>query len=547
MALTDSMKRQIKDEWEAAHKGTKSGVIARWAQTLGCSYQSLYGTLEIGRQRNGERRIEGIEDAATLIAQIKRRPPRDAGEIATDQAVDLALSNGIIPEKYSEVSIGTWNRVMRECGFGKRSVRRQRYQAEYPNQLHHVDASSSQFFYVHREAGDGDYILRMHGGNALGYKNKPVPIRLRPWLYGLTDDYSGYHLARYIAAAGESLADNLQFLAWAWSGESDGGRRTEDGKTKATGKEFFGIPERIKSDQGPLMKGDASREWLDRLGVEQDGSTPYAKEAHGKIERPWRTLWGRFERVFFVEADWRRFEITLSELNRRFRIYQENEYNMRSHRYEKNITRLDAWRRINLRGGAVAMPENAIATAARRYIRTVNVDGTFSVDGMIYEVKGLHEAKVRVYEGIFDDRLVVEDMETGEKYQTKRFTPAKLDEYHRAKDTPHQTAAKNAEDLVMRNTLYTEDRGRRTENEGKIARLPTRIRERRKIENPLGTDSFGSIEAAMREFLSICPVRMTDADREAVKGLIIENGLSRGFVRELALEVQAEGARAKEA
>lgn len=531
MALAESIKTQIRSEWQAAQNGAKSAIIIRWAQTLNISYQTIYRDLDIGRKRNGERLIEGIDDAACLVAQVKKRPPKEAGEIATDQAVELAISNGIIPEEMADVSIGTWNRIMRECGLAKKSRRVQRFQAEYPNQLHHVDASSSQFFYVHRQEGS-DFILRMHGGSGLGYKNKPVPIRMRPWLYGLTDDYSGYHLARYVAAAGESLADNLQFLAWAWGSSDD--------------KPFFGIPERIKADQGPLMKGEASREWLDRLGVELDGSTPYEKEAHGKIERPWRTLWGRFERVFFVEADWKRFEISLSELNRRFREYQNNEYNLRSHRYEKEITRLDAWRKINLRGGAVAMPENAIATAARRHIRTVSVDGCLSLDGVTYEVKGLHDAKVRVYEGIFEDRLVVEDIETGEKYETKKFAPAKLDDYRREKDTPHQRAVKDAVDLVMRNTLYGGEPNAAVEGgatRAKITRLPTRIRERRQIADPMCVDSYGSLEVAMRDFLNICPARLSQAERGQIQELIMENGLARSFVRELALEVQAESSR----
>jgi transposase InsO family protein len=534
MALTESMKVKIRSEWLEAPAGAKSKVIERWAQAVGLSYQTVYRLVGIGRKRCGERCIEGIEEAARLIAQVKKCPPKEAGEIATDQAVELAVANGLIPQEMGEISVGTWNRVMREDGLSKKSRRVQRFQAEYPNQLHHVDASSSNFFFIHREV-DGDFVLRMHGGSALGYKNKPVPIRLRPWLYGLTDDYSGYHIARYVAAAGESLADNLQFLAWAWAQNED--------------KVFFGIPDRIKADQGPLMKGDASREWLERLGIELDGSIPYEKEAHGKIERPWRTIWGNFERVFFAEANWQKFEISLGELNRRFRIYQNEHYNMRPHRYERSVTRVDAWRRINFRGGAVAMPENAIATAARRHVRTVSCDGCLSLDGVIYEVKGLHDAKVRVYEGIFEDRLVVEDIATGEKYETKKFAPAKLDDYRREKDTPHQVAVKAARDLEMRNTLYggegisREDAKTRREEEGKtgkVMRLPTRIRERRVMSDPLSVDAYGDVEAAMREFLNICPVRMNAADCDAVRELIVENGLSRAFVRELAMEVQAE-------
>ncbi len=527
MALTESMKAQIRTEWLNAQNGGKTKVIARWAETFGVAYQTLYRQLDIGRKRCGERKIADIEAAAHTVAQIKKRPPKDAGEIATDQAVSLALSNGCISSDLSGVSIGTWNRVIRECGLAKKTRRVHRFQALYPNQLHHVDASSSQFFYVHRQEAD-EYILRMHCGSglSLGYKNKPVPIRLRPWLYGLTDDYSGYHIARYVAAMGESLADNLQFLAWAWAQNDD--------------KPFFGIPERLKADQGPLMKGEASREWLGRLDIALDGSRPGEKEAHGKIERPWRTLWGRFEATFFAEADWKKYEITLTELNRRFRIYQNDEYNLRDHRYEHEITRLDAWRRISLRGGAVAMPENAIATAARRYERTVGQDGWFSLDNVPYEVKGLHDAKVRVYEGIFEDRLVVEDIRTGEKYETMRAAPLPLDTFKAAKDTPHQIAQKAAADLQLRNTLYAESAEQGAAS--KLTLMPTRIKEQRKMANPLNADAFSSIEAAMREFTGICPVMMDMETRGSIRSLIIESGLSKSYVRELALEIQAESA-----
>ena len=56
----------------------------------------------------------------------------------------------------------------------KRRVKR--FQAERPNQLHHVDAASSKFLYIKQELGDGDYVLKLHAGT-MGYMNKPVPDR----------------------------------------------------------------------------------------------------------------------------------------------------------------------------------------------------------------------------------------------------------------------------------------------------------------------------------------------------------------------------------
>ncbi|MEM5788966.1 MAG: hypothetical protein AAGU11_16760 [Syntrophobacteraceae bacterium] len=526
MELLPSVAEAMKEEWCRAENGSKARVVKKWAKALGCSYQTVYRMLGVGRRRKkGQCKIAGIKEAASLVAQIKKRPPEHAGEISTDQAVRAALQNGLISEEMARVSPATFNRVIREAELNRRAVRIHRFQALYPNQLHHIDASSSQYFYVHKELPDGDCVLRMHGSSPMGYKNKPVPNRLRPWIYGLTDDYSGYHVARYVAAQGECLADNVDFLQWAWARND---------------KPFFGLPERIKADLGPLLRGKAATDWLDRLGIDIDPSVPHQKEAHGKIERPWRTHWQRFELTYFIEADWKHFEISMSELCRQFENYLV-EYNNRPHRYEKNVSRLDMWRRISLRGGAVEISEDALKSVVKRYERTVDRAGCLSLDGVLYEVRGLHCAKVKVYEGVFEDRLVVEDIRTGEKYGTRRFCPLPLDTYKAAPATPHQVAVKAAADLQLRNTLYAgKDERRAEDGNSKVTRLPTRIKEHRKIQNPLDTDSFSSIDQAIREFMGICMVRLDAESRDAIRALIIENGLSRTYVRELALEIQAE-------
>ena len=226
----------------------------------------------------------------------------------------------------------------------KRRVKR--FQAERPNQLHHVDAASSKFLYIKQELGDGDYVLKLHAGT-MGYMNKPVPIRLRPWIYGLTDDHSGVFVARYVAAYGETAIDNLDFLSWAW-------RQNED-------TPFFGLPEHLKGDKGPMMRGKVAEDFLERLGVDIDESIPGSKEAHGKIERPWRTVWQRFEKPFFDCPDWKKFEISLSELNARLMNFL-GEYNDMPHRVKAPATRIQIWKRIYLEGEPVALPESFLGS-----------------------------------------------------------------------------------------------------------------------------------------------------------------------------------------
>lgn len=516
---------QVRKDWQAAPYGGKKSIIDGWAVRIGCTYQTLYREMPTKRQRRkGERRIAGIEEYATIVAQIKKRPPEHLGELTTAQALKIALDNGVVPKEMAKVPASTFDRVLREIGMTKRQRRISRYQAERPNQLHHVDASSSKCFYIARQLPDGDYVLKLHAGVS-GYKNKPVPIRLRPWVYGLTDDHSGYHLARYVAAYGESAKDNLDFLAWAWSKNDD--------------KVLFGLPDQVKGDCGPMMKSEAAPEWFDRLGVKIDPSVPLQKDAHGKIERPWRTLWQCFEKPFFAESEWKKYEITLSDLNRRFLNYLE-EYNAKPHRFEKNISRLQAWQRISLYGGAVAMPEDAILTAVRRWSRKVDAAGCFSIDNILYEVKGLHDAWAYIYRGIFDDRMVVVDQTTGQKYEVEDFVPNPVGTFKAHPETPHQKAVKAAETLELTNTLYSEPA-----DKGNVAMFPTRIKETRQMDNPLTVDAYPSVEAAMHEFTALCGLKLDKENRAAIRQLLLENGLSRRVVTDLALEFQVENERRK--
>lgn len=520
MSLNQDVIETIKFDWASAPKGEKSKTIVKWAKSLDCSLATIYRKLGIGRPRRGDRKIENIESHVQIVARIKKMPPENRGEITTEQAIRIAIENCVIPKSMKGRS-STFDRIMRETGLSKKQRRIQRFQAEYANQLHHVDGSTSNCFYIHRQTEDKkDFILRLHAGSKTGYKNKPVPIRLRPWVYGLADDYSGYHVARYVAAYGETAIDNFQFLEWAWSKNDD--------------KTLFGLPDKIKGDLGPMMRGPAAQDFFKRLCVEIDPSMPENKESHGKIERPWRTVWQRFEKPFFVQPNWRKFEISMNELNRQFFIYQQ-EYNEFAHRYEKDITRRQAWLRINLHGGAVAIPEKALATIVRREERTVGPDGCFWLNNKLLEVKGLHAAQVYVYQGVFEDKLVVEDRNTREKYEVKDFAPNPLGTYTGFKETPHQKAVKAAQEMEVTNTLYETAR-----DTGNVTQFPTRVKETREINDPLSVGAYHSIQDAIKDFISISGIFLNSNNREAIKELIIKNGLDRRFVSDLAMDARAE-------
>ncbi len=520
MAIDGFVLNCVLEDWACAPKGRKTQTVKKWAEKLGCTPKTLYGYINTGRKRKkGERRLKDIEAHAMTVHQLKRKCPAHHGLISTDLALEQAILSGLVPDELAGKE-ATINRVGREMGLHKTKRRTSRYQAEYPNQFHHVDASSSKFFFIHRLHGEDDFMLRMHDGT-LGYKNKPIPVGLRPWVYGVVDDYSGVYTARYVAAEGEKMTDNIQFLCWAWA-------RNES-------KRFFGLPDMIKGDKGPMMNSPGVKDFFKRLNINIDGSIPGHKEAHGKIERPWRTAWNRFEKTYFMQTDWKKFEVPLSELNRQFFNFQERE-NSKGHRYEKRVSKIEVWNRISLKGGAVAMPDNAISTIAKRDERTVGTDGCISLDGVIYEVMGLHDAKVWVFSGLFDDKVVVTDKATGISYKTKRFAPNPVGKYTAHQETPHQKAVKAAQDLEVTHTIYSHKK-----DAGNVVLLPTPVKETVELEDPLDTSTYPSMAEAMQDFISMSGVILLDKEnREAIQEVILENGLSRQFVTDLALEIQVE-------
>lgn len=518
MSVSPSLVEQIRHELGRAPHGHRSVAARRWSEVLGVSVQQVWRLAAGGmtRGRTSQARRPEYHAWAKAVMMVKKRPPEDAGEISTDQAVDIAAGQGLIPKEALSVPAGTFDRIIRGMGVAKRTRRYTRFQAPRPNEAHHVDASSSKHFYVHRRVGN-DYVLRLHRPGATGYKNKPVPCdRLRPWIYGLVDDHSGRMAARYTVAAGESMADALLFLQHAWS--------------------EMGLPEKLLADQGVLKKGLPSQDLIRRLNVELPQSMPYEKEAHGKIERPWRTAWHRFEKPFFAVDDWRKYEITDSELNRRLSVYLESDYNQMPHRFEREITRMQAWRRVSLHGGIVSIPENALATAAKRAKRKIGADGILQYEGGIYEVKGLHEAWVWVYEGVFEDRLVVQDVETGDKFEVRRFAPVPLGEYRAHPDTPHQQAVKEASTLSIADDALPYRAA--PEKDARIIEIPIRETER-PIEDPFDLTAYASMDEAVSEVVSTIGTALSAEERMKVEGLIRDNGMDREFVRDLALELRA--------
>jgi hypothetical protein len=223
-------------------------------------------------------------------------------------------------------------------------------------------------------------------------------------------------------------------------------------------------------------------------------------------------------------------------MNQRLNVYMEEE-NAKPHRFERNISRMDAWRRVMLQGGIVKLPKDALSRAHTMDKRKVGIDGLISIDNVPYEVKGLHDAWVYVYRSMFDDKIVCEDVQTGERFEVKDFKPLDEGEFRAHKETPHQQAVKNGARLVIpASALPFQGTDSKAQAAGNVVMMPIKVTER-EIENVFDIDHYGTIDDAMGEFDGIF---LTSEERAAIEGLIKENGMSKEFARELAQEIQGE-------
>ena len=273
--------------------GERTAAVERAAALYAVSKATLYRRLAALGHGGPKRprdpaRPELRAWAETLIQLASKAPGRT---IPLDLALRAAVREGLLPAEAGEVDIGTYNRVLREGGYRQTQRRTRRISAEWPMQGVQFDASTSAHLVVVKSLSDGDALLRLFRDPmpASGYKNKPLgPERLRVVYYGLWDVCTGLRHMRATAARGEAGIPAMEYLVGAFEGGGD------------PRQPFQGLPDDLWSDQGPIVKHDATRDLLERMGINVLTGAPYQKTRQGGIESGWRTAWGRFEESLFM-------------------------------------------------------------------------------------------------------------------------------------------------------------------------------------------------------------------------------------------------------
>lgn len=409
--------------WRGAPWGGRGPVLAQHLPLLGLSEAAFYRLARQWRgpeapareRRPGKRADARREDWVRAIIQVKYRPPNGVRALTTEDAQRLTAAAWEDPAEAEEISTlprGTIDRIARELGLTQRPRRENRFEAAYANQVHQLDASGSEHFFPWRQDNGGQWLLKLRPRRT---KNREMADGLRVWAYGLCDDFSGYRLARYTVAPGESALEGISFLQWAWS-------------RLPIHAPFEGVPEILYMDNGPVAKLLAFKRFCESVLVTIQTHEPYRSQATGKVEQNWRTAWRRFENLYFADPGWGERVISLTELNQEFARFWQGWNRQRPHR-RLQLNREEAWLLVNRRGGAVTVAPEAWSRLAVQQERTLDAAGCFDLDGQTYQVKELWSVRVTVLRGLLDGAVWVREADGRERFRAEPWAPKLFGEF----------------------------------------------------------------------------------------------------------------------
>lgn len=526
MALSESARASIRAALGGAPRGMKGAEARRLATTYGVSVASVYRAARVGgapRPRAATR--PEYREWTRIAVHLAHRPP--GKPLTLDLAIEGGVEMGVLPPEAADMPVQTARRIARELGLRPGRRRTHRMRAEYPMQACQIDGSQSQNLIPFRLGNDGDWTLKLHRRpwSASGYKNKPLgPDRMRLWSYSAWDMCTGYTVARYVVAQGESALDTAEFLCWAFEAKND------------PRVPFAGLADDLWTDLGPAARSGPVRDLLERADINLVTGLPYAKERMGGVERSHRTRWDRFERaLFLLDAD----IIKLSELNARLMEFTVRENGLRLSRTQpegaRAMSRTAAWPVLMRRRPADrplrTLPSGAIATLAQERDAYVDANGIVRWDGE-WEVRGWADRTViarRPLDGT--DTVTLEDPSTGERRIAHRYAPRPYGTV--------RTAARTALDRLLDEAppaggadLYAPAEGATN-----VARLPSGAAPAAPLDNPLDADRLATIEAAMALFVELYPHPLSGENLAVVRARIEHSGLSRQAVTDLALSL----------
>ncbi len=378
--LSPAAVAEIAEQLSAAPRGQKTALVELYAERLGCSARNVWTVLRAHRgatrKPRSDRKKTSVPEKDVLVLEGYKLKTlqRTGGQVPTHQALRYLMDRGEIS---NGLTVSTANRIIRQ----RRVITERayaRFEANSPNDLHHVDFSGSEFFRpVFR---DGEWFAEVRPRPLRGdEKVERGDMGMRLWVLSLIDDHSRIMRAEYVISPGESAIALIPFLQAAWA--------------RQEGDPFCGLPKAVISDNGPAFRSTAFHamvraidEGLRREGLEGMSWQPrsaYDKQVGGKVERPYRTIWSSFERVFV--ADHEGAQIPMDTLAGLFSSWVA-EQNERSHPTYRKLSCMQVWRRST--ASIREVPPDLLSLTFHRDVRTVTRDGCIHFQDEVLRVGG---------------------------------------------------------------------------------------------------------------------------------------------------------------
>jgi len=403
-----------------APRGSRRQIVGKYAELSGVSIDTIYRQLRAiqGPQKKVVREKMISQELIDLIAKIKLESKAmiigGNREMTTEDAIDILKNMG---HDMDGVKVSTVNRRLREAGF-RQMQPKVRFESDHVNQEHMIDFSRSKYFQViNFDLSKNDYILKV-SGRELSYKENEKKLRL--WLAHAIDTFSRCTVTKYYAASGESYLMGVDMLQAIWTGQ-------EWCSVKS-------IPEILKVDNGAFAKKKEVKAMMEAFEVEMRLSRPYGKDAMGKVERPWRTLWQRMEMKLAYELG-AGAVISLGDLNSLVNDWEMN-HNQTAHPVQK-IPKAMVYRK-----GIIAFPERIANDELLRHAyiveeRTVDTYLRVSYKGVYFEAPEYTIGqRIRIFSNLNGELMGALIGGDGKEFELKPWAAKSYDDYeHRA----HQT------------------------------------------------------------------------------------------------------------
>lgn len=374
--IPPSLLAEIRRALDDAPHGAKAAALAPFAAMLGTSAATIRRALRThyGRAKRATGRPRTIPEALVEAVWDEKVAGMEMGlqarELPTRIALDRLARYGV--PGAAEASVSAVNDAIRRAGL-RRAQRAQRMEPAFALDVVHLDFSRSKYFQLYTYSPEhGDYVCRV-GGRHLAYKEEGRT--LRTWIASIVDGHSRLARARMYPATGEDAGFALLALRDFWDAAA------------ADGHPMYHPARTLWVDRGSAGRDRTFTDTLAAVGVQVH--VAQSKEAQGKIERQFRTLWSAFELPLALELG-EGATITLADYNARLHAWlcQQARWAHPTAPGTRESVYAESLARVRPDGSPVArlLDADLLASHYDARLRTVDATGCVTIERRAYRV-----------------------------------------------------------------------------------------------------------------------------------------------------------------